>query len=56
MKEIESIFKECHGFELITGYKSHKNLKLYGKLGYTKFKIKKLTENLDLIYLEKINH
>lgn len=55
MKEIEDIFMECKRFELITGHKSEKNLKLYEKLGYTKFKTEKLTENLDLIYLEKVN-
>ncbi len=56
MKEIEDNFNECQRFELITGHKSHKNIKLYEKLGYTKFKTEKLTENLNLVYLEKNNH
>ncbi|MGB9978961.1 GNAT family N-acetyltransferase [Methanobacterium sp.] len=55
MKEIENIFKECERFELITGHKSQKNLRLYKKLGYKKFKTEKLTENLNLVYLKKIN-
>ena len=55
MKEIESIFKECERFELITGHKSLKNIKLYEKLGYKIFKTEKLTDNLSLVYLEKIN-
>ena len=55
MREIERIFKNCEKFELITGHKSEKNLKLYQKLGYKEFKTEKLTENLNLVYLEKIN-
>lgn len=55
MKEIEDIFKECERFELITGHMSQKNIRLYEKLGYKKFKTTKLTENLNLVYLEKIN-
>jgi ribosomal protein S18 acetylase RimI-like enzyme len=55
MNEIENIFNECSRFELITGHKSYKNIKLYEKLGYKIFKTEKLTENLDLIYLEKVN-
>jgi ribosomal protein S18 acetylase RimI-like enzyme len=55
IKEIEDIFKECKRFELITGHKSKKNLKLYEKIGYKKFKTEKLTESLNLVYLEKIN-
>jgi ribosomal protein S18 acetylase RimI-like enzyme len=55
MRAIENIFKECERFELITGHKSYRNIKLYEKLGYTIFKTEKLTENLNLVYLEKIN-
>jgi len=55
MMEIENIFNGCERFELITGHKSTKNLKLYEKLGYKEFKTEKLTENLNLAYLEKIN-
>ena len=55
MREIERIFNDCEKFELITGHKSEKNLKLYQKLGYKEFKTEKLTENLNLVYLEKIN-
>ena len=54
MREIENIFKECERFELITGHRSIKNIKLYEKLGYKIFKTEKLTENLNLVYLEKI--
>ena len=55
MKKIEDIFKECQRFELITGHKSMKNIILYQKLDYNIFKTEKATENLNLVYLEKIN-
>lgn len=55
MGEIEKNFKECKRFELITGHRSLKNIKLYEKLGYGTYKVEKLTENLNLVYLEKVN-
>lgn len=55
MNEIEHIFSECERFNLITGHKSQKNLKLYEKRGYKKFKTERLTENLNMVYLEKSN-
>lgn len=56
MEKIEDIFKDCGRFELITGHMSKKNIRLYEKLGYKKFKTEKLTKNLNLVYLEKINY
>ncbi|MBI5679771.1 MAG: GNAT family N-acetyltransferase [Methanobacterium sp.] len=55
MDKIEKIFHECERYELITGHMSEKNIKLYEKLGYRIFKTEKLTKNLNLVYLEKIN-
>jgi len=55
MKEIEDKFSYCKKYEIITGHKSEKNIKLYEKLNYNIYKMEKLTENLNLIYLEKIN-
>jgi N-acetylglutamate synthase-like GNAT family acetyltransferase len=40
-------------FELFTSSKSIKNLYIYNKHGYKEFMRKKLTEDLELIYLEK---
>jgi len=54
MKEIEDTYNKCRRFELITGHKSHRNIKLYEKLNYNIYKVEKLTENLNLVYLEKI--
>lgn len=55
LEKIESFFRDSEKFELITSHKNKNNLKLYKKLGYKEFKTEKLTENLNLIYLEKIN-
>ena len=55
MAKIESIFKNVERYEIFTGYKDVKNLYLYQKLGYKKFKIEKVNENLFFEYLEKVN-
>jgi ribosomal protein S18 acetylase RimI-like enzyme len=53
LDSIESTFKDCTRFELFTGFKSHKNLYLYNKLGYKEFKRQMINDNLTMIYLEK---
>ncbi len=53
MDEIEKYFKDCNGYELITGHNSQKNLHIYQKRGYKLFKTEKLTDDLNLVYLEK---
>lgn len=55
MNEIESLFKSCKRFELFTGSKSEKNIRLYQIIGYKIFKTKKVTDNITLVYLEKTN-
>ena len=55
MNAIESQLNDCKRYELFTGFKSIKNLSLYGKLGYTEFKQQFIHDNLTLIYLEKKN-
>ncbi len=54
VNEIERLFEDCTRFELFTGHKSQKNFVLYQKLGYKIFKTKKITEQITLVYLEKI--
>jgi len=54
MKEIEPRLSNCNRYELFTGFKSEKNLKLYQKLGYREFKRQPINDNLTLVYLEKI--
>ena len=51
--KIEAIFQDAKRYELFTGHKSKRNLYLYQKLGYKKFKTEKINENLKLVYLEK---
>jgi len=55
MAKIEAIFKNVERYEIFTGYKDEKNLYLYQKLGYIKFKLEKVHENLFFEYLEKVN-
>jgi GNAT superfamily N-acetyltransferase len=55
MHEIEGCFKDAGRFELFTGHLSKRNLYLYKKLGYQEFKREKVHENLELVYMEKIN-
>jgi len=52
LQSIENEFPG-HRFELFTGAKSEKNLALYEKCGYTRFKVKETPSELDFVYLEK---
>lgn len=56
MMEIERVFKNCSTYELFTGDKSEKNLKLYRKLGYIDYKTERIDDNLKMIYLQKQNN
>lgn len=53
MKDIETRLGSCYRYELFTGCRSEKNLKLYRKLGYTECRRQVINENLILVYLEK---
>jgi ribosomal protein S18 acetylase RimI-like enzyme len=53
MRHIESVFSEAKRFELFTGHKSERNLRLYQKLGYQEFKREPATERLTFLFLEK---
>ena len=50
--EIERMFS-CDRFELFTGERSVKNIRLYEKLGYRRFKVEKPGGNVALVFLEK---
>lgn len=54
MYNIESLFPKKR-FELFTGSKSEKNIRLYEKLGYRTFQKRLITPDISLIYLEKIS-
>jgi hypothetical protein len=53
MNDIERIFYGCKRFELFTGDRSERNLYLYRKLGYRIFKTAKISDQTNIIYLEK---
>jgi ribosomal protein S18 acetylase RimI-like enzyme len=51
---IEKEFGTARRFELFTGHKSEKNLHLYRKCGYRIFRSENITEDLKLVYMEKL--
>ena len=53
MSSIESYFKDAKRYELFTGHRSERNLYLYQKLGYSRYKIEPVHKNLELVFLEK---
>jgi ribosomal protein S18 acetylase RimI-like enzyme len=53
MDEIEKIFSGCKRFELFTGDKSERNLRLYQKRGYRIFKTARVTDHTNVVFLEK---
>ncbi len=53
MNRIEKDFKAAQRFEIFTGHKSERNLYLYEKFGYKRFKTVKAGEKLTIVYLEK---
>ncbi|MEO1049283.1 MAG: GNAT family N-acetyltransferase [Bacteroidota bacterium] len=55
MAKVEAAYPNAKRFELFTGHASEKNLALYGKLGYRRFKQQEINEKLNLIFLEKMN-
>jgi ribosomal protein S18 acetylase RimI-like enzyme len=53
MREIETLFPKVKRFELFTGHRSERNIRLYNKLGYQAFKEQRINDNLSLTYMEK---
>ncbi len=54
LTEIEIMHRDVDRFEPFTGSHSIKNLYLYNKLGYQEFKRESLSNQIELVYLEKI--
>lgn len=50
---VEAEFPAAKRFELFTGSKSERNIRLYERLGYRIFSRKRLSELVDVVYLEK---
>lgn len=53
MGEIEQAFPAAKRYELFTGERSERNLKMYGKMGYQPFKTEPLKPTINLVYLQK---
>jgi N-acetylglutamate synthase-like GNAT family acetyltransferase len=53
MKEIEAAYRHVKRKELFTGHKSIKNIELYSRLGYQKYKETEVNEQLKMIYMYK---
>jgi len=53
LQEIERISPQSR-YELFTSTKSIRNVKLYERLGYKKFKTVTIAQDLEFVYLEKI--
>ena len=53
-KLLTAIEHECPSarYELFTGHKSVRNIKLYERLGYTRFKEEKVSDTRTLVYVE----
>ena len=55
MKEIEVKFNTVKRYELFTGERSDKNLYLYQKIGYEIFRRERISDKVNIVYLEKPN-
>jgi hypothetical protein len=53
MYAIEDHFRSATRYELFTGYRSERNLHLYHKLGYTRFREETISPQLRFVFLEK---
>ena len=55
MKEIEGKFNTAKRYELFTGDRNEKNLYIYKKLGYKIIRQEKVSDKVNIVYLEKAN-
>jgi ribosomal protein S18 acetylase RimI-like enzyme len=53
LMEVERTFPTCGRFELFTGDRSVRDIRLYEKFGYKRFKTERPANNVNLVYLEK---
>lgn len=55
MMELEEYFPSCDRFDLYTGSESSGNIRLYESLGYQQYRIEMIRENIEFVFLEKMN-
>ncbi len=53
MAAIEGAFAGVRRFELFTGHRSERNIYLYRQLGYAVFRTERISDNLELVFMEK---
>lgn len=53
MAAIEGAFPQVARFELFTGSRSAGNIRLYERLGYRTFRSQRLSERVELVFMEK---
>lgn len=53
VRAIEALFPNCARYEIFTGHRSDRNLYLYGKLGYTRFRSEPFNAHVEWVYMEK---
>ncbi len=53
LAEIEDRFPEAERYELFTGHRESRSLRIYEKSGYREFRREPLNDRLTLVYLEK---
>ncbi len=53
MLAVEAEFPALRRFELFTGSKSVRNIRLYERLGYKTFRMKQLSPQVELVFMEK---
>ncbi len=54
MRAMEAEFPAAERFELFTGTRSEGNIRLYERLGYRAFRTDRLSERVELVYMEKL--
>lgn len=53
LRELESYVPSGTRFELFTGHRSERNIRLYNRVGYRIFKCERVHDALSLVYMEK---
>jgi RimJ/RimL family protein N-acetyltransferase len=51
---IEKHAGDVERFELFTGHLSERNIRLYEKLGFRKFRQERVNDRLELVFMEKL--
>jgi ribosomal protein S18 acetylase RimI-like enzyme len=53
MQQIEAEFADSRCFELFTGSRSERNIRLYQSLGYSQCRSQRISDKLTLVWMEK---